>query len=102
MVGPSVTKAEREQFLRRLKIGFAILVGGSMALVTLWAEANLALIIGIGVAGTLIGGLLAEFIVPDSIAEAPYEPDVDRGPKPGTRMQQHRKRDEPTATDEGD
>jgi hypothetical protein len=101
MVGPSVTKAEREQFLRRLKLGFAILVGGSMALVTLWAEADLVPILGIGVAGTLIGGLLAEFIVPDSIAEAPYENDIDRGPKPGTQIQQDRNRDEPVP-DEGD
>lgn len=90
MVGPSITEADRERFLRRLKLGFALLVGISMTLVTLWGGAGVAVVVGVAVGGTVIGRLLAEFTVPDSIAETPYEDDRSRGPKPGKRMQERR------------
>ena len=90
MVGPSITKADREKFLVRLKVGFALLVGGSMALVALWGAGVPLVALGVGVAATLVGGLLAEFTFPDSIAETPYEDDRERGPKPGKKLQERR------------
>ncbi|GGN89750.1 MULTISPECIES: hypothetical protein [Haloarcula] len=90
MVGPSITRTDREKFLKRLKIGFAVLVGGSMALVTLWGGAELPLVVGVAVGTTAVGRLLAEFTFPDSIAETPYEDTTDRGPKPGVRTQRRR------------
>jgi hypothetical protein len=92
MVGPSVTQADREKFLVRLKVGFALLVGVSMALVTLWGGAALWLVLAVGVGTTLVGGLLAEYTIPDSIAETPLDDTRERGPKPGTRMQERRER----------
>jgi len=90
MVGPSITEADRERFLVQLKIGFALLVGVSMALVTLWSGASLVAVVAIGVSTTLVGGLLAEFTFPDSIAETPFDDTRERGPKPGTKMQERR------------
>jgi len=92
MVGPSITKEDREKFLVQLKVGFALLVGGSMALVTLWGSGGPLVALGAGVAATLVGGVLAQFTFPDSIAETPYEDDRERGPKPGTRTQERRER----------
>ena len=92
MVGPSVTEADRQKFLVRLKVGFALFVGLSMALVTLWGAGGPLLALGVGVATTLVGGVLAQFTFPDSIAETPYEDDRERGPKPGTRTQRRRER----------
>jgi hypothetical protein len=92
MVGPSITKEDREKFLVRLKVGFALLVGVSMALVALWGASNPLIALGVGVAGALVGGTLGELTFPDSIAETPYEDDLDRGPKPGERMQERRER----------
>ena len=92
MVGPSITKEDREKFLVQLKVGFALLVGLSMALVTLWGAGGPLLAVGIGAAGTLVGGVLAQITFPDSIAETPYEDDRERGPKPGTRLQERRER----------
>lgn len=94
MVGPSITKEDREKFLVQLKVGFALLVGLSMALVALWGASGPLVALGVGVAATLVGGLLAEVTFPDSIAETPYEDDRERGPKPGTRLQQRRERSE--------
>jgi hypothetical protein len=94
MVGPSISKEDRERFLVRLKIGFALLVGLSMALVTLWGGASLLVVAGVAIAATVVGGLLAEFTIPDSIADTPYEPERDRGPKPGKRTQERREQDE--------
>lgn len=100
MVGPSISKADRERFLKRLKIGFALLVGISMALVTLSTGGSPTIALGAAVAASLVGGLLAEFTVPDSIAETPYEDTRRRGPKPGQRMQERRERSEsPNAAD---
>ena len=100
MVSPSITEADRKRFLVWLKVGFALLVGGSMALVTLWSAAGLAVVLAIGLGATGIGYALAEFTFPDSIAETPYEDSRDRGPKPGRRTRERRERaDEPTAAD---
>ncbi|WP_236044417.1 hypothetical protein [Haloarcula salinisoli] len=90
MVGPSITKADREKFLVRLKVGFALLVGVSMTLVALWGSSGPLVALGVGVAATLVGGALAEFTFPDSIAETPYEDDRERGPKPGKKLQERR------------
>ncbi|MBV0922799.1 hypothetical protein KTS45_01165 [Halomicroarcula limicola] len=98
MVGPSVTAADRERFLKQLKLGFALLVGGSMALVTLYGGAGLPMVLGIGVGATVVGGVLAEFTFPDSIAETPYDDSGERGPKPGTRTKRRRARED----DEGE
>lgn len=65
MVGPSVTDSDRERFLRRLRIGFALFVGGSMALVTLYGDAGPASVAVALVAGTLVGALLAYYVLPD-------------------------------------
>jgi hypothetical protein len=94
MVGPSISQADRERFLRRLKIGFALLVGLSMALVTVSTGGSVLLALGAGVGATVVGGVLAEFTFPDSIAETPYEDTRDRGPKPGQRMQERREESE--------
>ncbi|WP_262177995.1 hypothetical protein [Haloarcula laminariae] len=94
MVGPSVTKEDREKFLVRLKVGFALLVGLSMSLVTLWGSGGLVAALAVGVAAALVGGLLAQFTFPDSIAETPYEDDLDRGPKPGERLRERREESE--------
>ena len=92
MVGPSITKEDREKFLVQLKVGFALLVGISMSLVALWGASGPLVALGVGVAGAVVGGLLAEFTFPDSIAETPYEDDRERGPKPGQRLQERRER----------
>ncbi|WP_135303013.1 hypothetical protein [Haloarcula amylovorans] len=94
MVGPSITAADRERFLIQLKAGFALLVGGSMALVTLWGGADLLMVVGIGIGATIVGGILAEFTVPDSIAETPFDDNRERGPKPGTRTKRRRARED--------
>jgi hypothetical protein len=105
MVGPSITKEDREKFLVRLKVGFALLVGLSMLLVTLWGSAGPLVAVGVGVAATLVGAALAELTFPDSIAETPFEDDRERGPKPGTRLQDQREqsdgRSERTADGDG-
>lgn len=93
MVGPSVTAADRERFLVQLKLGFALLVGLSMALVTLYSGAGLAVTLGVAVATSAVGGLLAQFTFPDSMGETPYEDSLERGPKPGTRTQRRRERE---------
>ena len=98
MVGPSVTEADRKEFLKRAKIGFSLLVGGSMGLVALWGGAGLALVVGIGVGAAVIGRVMAEYVLPDSIAEVPYDEGKDRGPKPGARTQQRREKAEERQT----
>jgi hypothetical protein len=102
MVGPSISKADRERFLKRLKIGFALLVGGSMALVTLSTGGSPAIALAAAVGATIVGGLLAEFTFPDSIAETPYEDTRERGPKPGERLQQRREEPEKQRTPDAD
>jgi hypothetical protein len=89
MVGPSMTDADRKRFLRYMQAGFALLVGVSMGLVTLYGGAGLLTVLGIVVGGTAVGGVLAWYIIPESVAETPYE-SFDRGPKPGARTRQRR------------
>ncbi|AJF27106.1 hypothetical protein ACNO8S_07445 [Haloarcula sp. KBTZ06] len=89
MVGPSMTDADRKRFLRYTQVGFALLIGVSMGLVTLYGGAELLVVAGMFVGGTVVGGGLAWYIIPESIAETPYE-SVDRGPKPGAKMKQRR------------
>jgi len=108
MVGPSITADDRERFLRRLKIGFGLFVGLSMAMVTLYGGASLLIVGGVAVVASLVGGLLAEYTFPDSIAETPFE-DSDTpgsGPKPGRRTIERRTAEEdderrPAADGEG-
>jgi hypothetical protein len=92
MVGPSMTKADRKRILLQLKVGFALLVGLSMGLVALYSAGGPLLALGLGVAGALVGGVLAQYTFPDSIAETPYEDDRERGPKPGVRTRRRRER----------
>ena len=68
MVGPSITDADRERFLVKLKIGFALLVGISMGMVALYGGAGLPVIVGITVGTTAFGGLVAWFAIPDTVA----------------------------------
>ncbi|MDT3435397.1 hypothetical protein [Haloarcula sp. 1CSR25-25] len=89
MVGPSMTDADRQRVLRYMQVGFALLIGASMGLVTLYGGAELLVVVGIFAGGTVVGGALAWYIIPESIAETPYE-SFDRGPKPGSRTKQRR------------
>ncbi|MEF8828905.1 MAG: hypothetical protein V5A49_07705 [Haloarcula sp.] len=84
-----MTDADRKRFLRYMQVGFALLVGVSMGLVTLYGGAELLAVVGIFAGGTVVGGVLAWYIIPESIAETPYE-SFDRGPKPGAQMKQRR------------
>lgn len=92
MVGPSITDDDRKQFLRRLKIGFAVLIGISMAMVTVYSGADLPVIIGVFAGTTALGGLFAWIAIPDSVAGMPYDT-RERGPKPGVRTRERRARD---------
>lgn len=90
MVGPSLSEDDRQRFLRKLQAGFALLVGASMGLVTLYGRAPLVVVAGAALLGTAVGGVLAWYTFPSSIADSPYE-SVDRGPKPGARTKQRRR-----------
>lgn len=102
MVGPSLNEDDRRRFLRKLQAGFALLVGASMGLVTLYGRAPLVVVAGATLLGTAVGGVLAWYTFPSSIAESPYE-SVDRGPKPGAQMRQRRETEEsrPAEDDNG-
>ena len=91
MVGPSITDEDRTTFRKRLKIGFALLVGLSMGMVTVYGGAALPVVAGVTVGTTLLGGLFAWIAIPDSVAGMPYDT-RERGPKPGTRTQERRAR----------
>lgn len=65
MVGPSVTDEDRERFLLQFRVGIALLVGVSMALVALNGSASLTLIAGAGVGGSVAGAVLAWWVFPD-------------------------------------
>jgi len=102
MVGPSVTDEDRKRFLKQLKVGFALFIGLSMGLVTLWGGAELGVVVAAAVAGTVVGGVLGWFTIPDSIGRTPYDDDTelrDRGPKPGERMKQRRNDETPRRAD---
>jgi lysozyme family protein len=63
MVGPSITKAERDETNRRLKIGMVLLIGASGGLVSLQADptpAQVAAAIGVSL---VIGAALTWFVV---------------------------------------
>lgn len=74
MVGPSVSGADRQQFLRRFRVGFALLVGVSMALVAVYGSAPLPVIAGAALGGAAVGAALAWWVFPDSIALGPTRP----------------------------
>jgi len=68
MVGPTTSDEDREAFLLKFRVGFALLVGGSMALVALNGAATLPLVAGSAVGGTAVGAALGWWVFPDSIA----------------------------------
>ncbi|ACV48217.1 MULTISPECIES: hypothetical protein [Halomicrobium] len=68
MVQPSVTDEDRRSFLLKFRVGFALFVGVSMALVALNVSASLPTIGGAGVAGTVAGAVLGWWVFPDSVA----------------------------------
>lgn len=65
MVGP-ISADERREKMRRLKVGVALLVGVSAALVGLQGGASLVLIGVFLVVGTLLGGALAWYVFPSA------------------------------------
>jgi hypothetical protein len=67
MVGPSTDAADRRRFARRIRVGFALLVGASMALVALYGDAALAVVGGAFALGTAPGGALAWYAAPDTL-----------------------------------
>ncbi|MBV0903218.1 hypothetical protein [Haloarcula salina] len=101
MVGPSLTEDDRRRFLRKIQAAFALLVGASMGLVTLYGRAPLLVVAGAALLGTAVGGVLAWYTLPSSIADSPYE-SVDRGPKPGAQMRRRREADDSQRAGDGD
>ena len=71
MVGPSIGDEERERFLVRLRVGFALFVGISMGLIVFTGDGDLLTLGGAVVGGTLVGGVLAWWIFPDSMGTGP-------------------------------
>jgi len=69
MVGP-ISQGERDAFNRKLQVGVAVLVAGSMALVALGAGATLGQTAAAAVAGVLVGGVVACYIVPTGLSPA--------------------------------
>lgn len=74
MVGPMSTD-ERAKQLRRIKGGVALLVGISMGLVAVQANAGLLYIGGAVVVGTVFGGILAWYVFPNAEQYKGDEPD---------------------------
>lgn len=72
MVEPSIDDDDREAFLLRFRIGFALLVGASMGLISLHADAGMSTAAGATAGGALVGALLAWWVFPDSIAMNRY------------------------------
>jgi len=68
MVGPSTTDDDRESFLLKFRVAFALLIGVSMALVAINGSATLPLVAGAGVGGTAVGAVLGWWVFPDSMA----------------------------------
>jgi uncharacterized membrane protein YgcG len=69
MVGP-ISQGERDAFNRKLQVGVAVLVAGSMALVALGAGATLVQTALAAVVGVLVGGVISWYIVPTGLAPA--------------------------------
>jgi hypothetical protein len=70
MVGPSVSEEDRLSFARKVKVGFAVLVGLSMATVAVRFDAGLPAVAGALLLGTAIGGALAWLVIPGGIGTA--------------------------------
>jgi hypothetical protein len=68
MVQPSVTDEDREAFLLKFRVGFALFVGVSMALVAVSVGAPLPTIGAIAGVGSVVGAVLGWWVFPDSIA----------------------------------
>lgn len=68
MVGPSITDDDREVFLLKFRIGFALLVGVSMALIALNGSTTPRMIVGAGLGGTAVGAVVGWWVFPKSIA----------------------------------
>lgn len=64
MVGP-VSDEERSSFARKVKIGFVLLVGLSGGLITLQANAGVAVFAGATGAGMILGVVLVWIAFPD-------------------------------------
>ncbi|MFC7077825.1 alpha/beta fold hydrolase [Haloarcula halophila] len=94
MVGPSITEDDRKAFVKRLKVGFALLVGLSMGLVTLYTGARLPLVAGVTIGSTVVGGVLAWFTIPDSVGGIAYDErseTVQRGRTPGDALREQQR-----------
>jgi len=63
MVGPSTTESEREAGMSRLQAFVVALVGGSGALVALYADAALPYVAAGAVGGAIVGLLLWRYLV---------------------------------------
>ncbi|MFB6307877.1 MAG: hypothetical protein ABEH35_00970 [Haloarculaceae archaeon] len=72
MVGPSISDEDRASFLLKLRVGFAAMVGFSMAAVSAYSDAGLPVVAVAAVGGTAVGALLAWWTIPDGLAETPY------------------------------
>lgn len=71
MVGPSITDADRDRFLRRLRVGFAAFVGVSMGLTVFAQDGDPLALVAAVLVGAVIGGVLAWWVFPDSIGTGP-------------------------------
>ena len=90
MVGPTITNEDREAFLVKVKVGFALLLGLSMGMVTVYSGSPLVVTVGVTLGTTVLSGVAAWVVVPDSVAGLPYEK-PSRGPKPGARTRARRR-----------
>ena len=63
MVGP-VENTERVAFFRKVKVGFALLVGLSAGLISVQTGAGLDVLLGAFLAGSLVGAFLAWLALP--------------------------------------
>jgi hypothetical protein len=63
MVGPSLTEADRATGMSRLQAGVVLLVGGSGALVALYADAAPLFVAGGALGGSVLGLVLWYYMV---------------------------------------
>ncbi len=63
MVGSSLTDDEKETANTRLKVGFVLLVAGSMALMALQADPTLVELVAIFGIGLGVGGILLWYVL---------------------------------------
>ncbi|WP_225334433.1 hypothetical protein [Halomicrobium urmianum] len=68
MVGPSIDAEGSRSFMFKFRIGFAIFVGLSMALVSAHGGAALPLAGAMGLVGAAVGAGLAWWVFPDSMS----------------------------------